>query len=192
MTEINLAQFCGDEDWRTHLHYPFSHGEFTYATNGHICVRVPRVEGTLEASGKQIEAHGKLVKYFQEAEQQSPEPINMNIPEEPRKEECKYCGGGRKADHDCPCCECACEECDGTGYVSAKQRVSFENFDIDAKYFRMIARLPNAKLSRAAVEELKPIFFTFDGGCGLIMAMTRANPYGEEIITAESLAERAA
>ena len=101
MTEINLAQFCGDEDWRKYLHYPFSHGEFTYATNGRICVRVPRAKGTLEASGNQIKVGKSLVKYFQEAEQQAPEPINMNTPE-PRKEECAYCEGSGEANHECP------------------------------------------------------------------------------------------
>lgn len=39
---IDLQRFCAThESYRTHLRQPFRHGAWVYATNGHICVRVP-------------------------------------------------------------------------------------------------------------------------------------------------------
>lgn len=32
---IDLQKYCGDDPFRPYLHKPFSHGSFTYATNGH-------------------------------------------------------------------------------------------------------------------------------------------------------------
>lgn len=41
---MDLKQFCADkDDPRWFLHQPWSRGDFTYATNGHIIVRVPRL-----------------------------------------------------------------------------------------------------------------------------------------------------
>ena len=40
---IDLMKFCGKEDPREWLNAPFSLGDYTYATNGHLIVRVPRV-----------------------------------------------------------------------------------------------------------------------------------------------------
>jgi len=40
--EIDLSHFCHTEDDRPYLKQPWSRGEFTYATNGHVAVRVPR------------------------------------------------------------------------------------------------------------------------------------------------------
>lgn len=42
MAEIDLSHFCYTEDDRSYLKQPWSRGDFTYATNGHIMVRVPR------------------------------------------------------------------------------------------------------------------------------------------------------
>ena len=53
---VDLSHYCGDEDDRPELSRPFSRGDYTYATNGHICVRIPRradvpeIEGTPDAS----------------------------------------------------------------------------------------------------------------------------------------------
>lgn len=39
---IDLQRFCANElDEREYLRKPWKHGEWVYATNGHVCVRVP-------------------------------------------------------------------------------------------------------------------------------------------------------
>ena len=40
---INLTKFCGKNGIRVHIDQPFSKGEWTYATDVHIVVRVPRL-----------------------------------------------------------------------------------------------------------------------------------------------------
>ena len=42
MAEIDLSHFCYTEDDRPYLKNPWSRGDFTYATNGYVMVRVPR------------------------------------------------------------------------------------------------------------------------------------------------------
>ena len=42
MNRDDLMKFCGGND-RAGIATPFSIGEYTYATNGHIMVRVPRI-----------------------------------------------------------------------------------------------------------------------------------------------------
>ena len=42
MSDIDLQQFCSKDDTRPYICKPFSFGEFSYATNGHIIVRVAR------------------------------------------------------------------------------------------------------------------------------------------------------
>lgn len=42
MGDIDLSHFCYTEDDRHNLKRPWSRGDFSYATNGHIMVRVPR------------------------------------------------------------------------------------------------------------------------------------------------------
>ena len=39
---IDLQRFCANEsDPRPYLRAPFKRGSWVYATNGHVCVRVP-------------------------------------------------------------------------------------------------------------------------------------------------------
>lgn len=38
-----LQRFCADDHARATITKPFSFGDYTYATNGHVCIRVPRM-----------------------------------------------------------------------------------------------------------------------------------------------------
>jgi hypothetical protein len=46
---INLRSFCARKsDCRYYLHQPWSRGNYTYATDGHIAVRIPRRQDVLD------------------------------------------------------------------------------------------------------------------------------------------------
>src|SRR5271156_726915 len=45
MTRIDLQQFCSKNDARPYIAKPFRYGDFTYATNRHLLVRVPSIDG---------------------------------------------------------------------------------------------------------------------------------------------------
>jgi hypothetical protein len=189
---INLKHFCSTEEWQTYLHTPFSFGEFSYATNGHIAVRVARRADVPEADEKQTKPAETLVKAFAKAEKQRPLPISFKLPDQPEKIECEKCHGDGRPDHDCPTCECTCEECDGTGWTWPRQRIRFDGFDADAKYLRMIAALPEAKIALEKCQEwgTDPVYFTFAGGDGVLMTMNRDKIlHEEEVFQAVELAK---
>jgi hypothetical protein len=48
MTLDELKKFCADFDIRTYLNSPFSLGDWTYATDGCIAARIPRVDAVPE------------------------------------------------------------------------------------------------------------------------------------------------
>lgn len=184
---INLTQFCSDEDWREYLHSPFSFGEYTYASNGCMAVRVARRDDAPEAGDKQIKPSETLVKIFSKAETRSPEKLAIRMPDAPKKIECERCEGSGHADHDCPNCECECEDCDGEGSLTLRQRVRFGSFDLDAKYLRMIWPLPELKISLEK-DDGEPVFFTFSGGDGVIMTMTQNLVGDDEVFLVSDLA----
>lgn len=55
MTPSDLKKFCGEEDTWRRLREPFSRGDFTYATDGRIGVRVPRIAEVTNEEGPDFE-----------------------------------------------------------------------------------------------------------------------------------------
>lgn len=174
---IDLKKFCGTEETRPYLHNPFSRGDFTYATNGRIMVRVPRQDGVPDVEmpdGRKLDVE----KPFHEAgpRPESMMPLHLKLPET-TTEECEECEG-RGFEHDCPDCECPCTECDGSGQAEKDISVSIRGAIFDAKYIRLIQSLPNARFVVVPSPE-GPTWFAFDGGEGLLMPMRR--PFDERI-----------
>ena len=165
LTAKDLKRFCSTDEYRQHLHQPWSAGEWTYATNGHIAVRVPRLDGVPE-NDKAPTAN--ILKIF---DFQMPPMRPLNIVELPTAEEteCEECDG-RGRQHTCPDCQCPCpcQKCDGSGVVLGKQCVLIGTTYFDVKYIRLLFDL------RASVPvEIKgnPMPFIFDGGVGVLMAL---------------------
>ena len=55
MNANDLQKFCGRETSRAYLMKPFTHGAYSWATDGHIIIRVPRIDGVAETSGPPID-----------------------------------------------------------------------------------------------------------------------------------------
>lgn len=176
---IDLKPFCGTEETRPYLMQPFSRGEFTYATNGHICVRVPRRDDAPEQERPDV---SKLC--FEPAAPFEPASIYPLPPVE--FEDCEACDG-RGAVHDCPACQCVCEWCSGKGECSTDAGISASilGHAFNLKYVRMLFALP--ELIVAMCEpcgakgwgRIAPLAFRFDGGEGLLMSMSR--PFAQHI-----------
>jgi hypothetical protein len=109
VTLDELKRFCGDEDDPRHyLRAPFSRGDWTYATNGHICVRTNRIDGVGEIDTKSLLG---LEKLFHASE--SPW---IPVPEcsAPPDEDCLICNG--TGEHECSCGhKHECPDCKGNG-----------------------------------------------------------------------------
>jgi hypothetical protein len=176
---ISLDRFCGDEETRPYLHQPFSYGEYTYATDGSIIVRVPRRDDVAGRDPTEPPTLGGVEALFFAAEGRTfgPLPEYETLPEKP---------GVMEPHSDCEGKGCgACEE---TGEIERGYRAETARFpvhDVAAYYLDLIRSLPN--LSVAFGKPLwkadlplgrKPpadhaIAFRFDGGCGLLMPLQR-------------------
>ena len=44
----NISKFCSKDSTRSSINSPYSLGEYTYATNGHIIIRLPRIDDIKE------------------------------------------------------------------------------------------------------------------------------------------------
>ncbi len=177
----DLQKFCADKNSaRLALQNPFSRGEWTYATNGHIAVRVARLEEVLDN-----EKAPNVEKLFTAAENRTGYQW-VDIPEVTVKTfECTCCDGGwieYKSE------KIACDECDGTGRETKSEPVRFNcdgtEIGLANIYLDLIKKeLPSAQIGlikEASVlwsaglrkePEPTPVKIKFDGGEGLLMAM---------------------
>lgn len=176
--ELDLTPYCGKEEERSYLHAPFTRGGFTYATNGHICVRVPRREGMEGA------------KEAPDASKVFPSPLPpvaplriSNLPE-PDIQPCVECGGSRHA-HDCPSCKCACDGCDGTGKYEQHRTMRLRGARFSVVYLRMLAAFPGIGVMVLPDKDTRPkLYFRFDGGDGVLMGQSK--DLGEAIDAVEA------
>ena len=186
-----LKKFVSQDDPRKYMRSPFTRGEWTYATNGHIAVRVPKIDGVEILPEKHIPA---LESLFQSVGGNG----FIALPWMPPLEECLLCSGTGIA-YECPecdgegefehgthsyCCkECggsgqveygsagvsACRHCGGTGAKrNAPAKVGGSHFDLF--YLHLINGLPEAKFSPGG-DRMDMARFVFDGGEGILMPM---------------------
>lgn len=176
---IDLQKYCGDDPFRPYLHKPFSHGSFTYATNGHIMVRTPRQTGVPEQTQKggwDTPLKGIDAAKFSPLQHKPLPPTR-----EPTEEECLACEGRGHA-HDCPECTCDCKECDGTGNRMAADKTSTKvrGVTFDLRYIAMMLAMPGVEVM-VSPQEAEPLLFKFEGGVGAVMPMRAQHPSHVEI-----------
>ena len=123
---IDLTVFCGKGDVRTYLHDPFSIGEYSYATDGHVAIRIPRRDDVPE-----IENAPDIGKVFAPLVDLAFQPLPsitilaVSLPEcrdcdgKGYGEKCSECHGEGNHGCDCEYCGRECDECDGTGIMIA-------------------------------------------------------------------------
>ncbi len=161
---IDLKPFCSTDPYREYLHAPWSRDDWTYATNGHVLIRIPRTDA---ADNEKAPNAGKLFDQY---------PLPVDMRPMPTFElpvatsiECAKCDGSGK-EHDCPDCNCECEECGGSGESWEKVSVGIGDVSFAARYMRLIAALPGAAVPKAPIARA-PMPYTFAGGSGLLMPL---------------------
>lgn len=176
INELDLQQFCGKSEMRLFINGPFSDGDYTYATDLHIAVRVSRRPGVSEA-----EHIPDMKKLFGTCDDFICFPITINMPVLPERLEskCSPCGGEgvrTENEHDeCPSCMCEverqCEDCEGTGKKSSDHHTAIDIFEVpfSAKYVRLLSLLPDLAIKMP--EQKSTMYFKFKGGDGLLMPM---------------------
>lgn len=165
---MDLLPFCAtgrDAEIRSFLAVPWSLGDYTYATNGHILVRVAR-----DASAPP-NADNKFATSFRKAflpgfERQlaertfAPLPGWRVIPADP----------GRPCD---PCEGDDCEICGGDGVIGQRDEIAaFPTQQFSLGYIGMIAPLPQLTVAfggGASSHIDSALMFRFEHGVGALM-----------------------
>ena len=179
---IDLMQFCERNAMRVWLAEPFGIGEYTYASNGVILVRVPRSDWPSADLPSEVlpASFPQVLEWLDGSPAMAPLPA---IPPGPYYETCFMCGGSGEVDYDC--CgdhigECnECEECEGEGVTEKKTYYRFGSRSFDARYLRRIKALPDSRLAIKG-PKMDGALFTFTGGRGLLMPVSEdKGPYPE-------------
>ncbi len=105
------------------------------------------------------------------------------MPPETHKE-CPECSGTGEAEHDCPCCDCECDFCDGAGKISSDIgfTVGIGGAPFAARYVRRLLALPGLEVAAKGLERTsafgsaRMVSFRFHSGEGelgegLLMAL---------------------
>ncbi len=173
---IELKPFCAYEDEypsRKWLEKPFSRGDFSYATNGAIMVRVPRRSGVAE-----IERKGHWDRALQHRGDLAFRPVRLRIPGDPPVTgRCGLCGGDGHIEG---VLEFGCAMCGGSGWFDPELRVSarLEGLDLCVSYLRRIAALPGLAIAADTTPSatwpsgIPALQFSFDGGIGCLAALS--------------------
>lgn len=169
VTAADLQQFCSTHDHAFSIKEPFTRGDFTYATSGHILVRVPR----LEAVGP-VERSPSAEKLFDQSPPVECMPLFLKLPP-PKVEECAECSDGESV-HDCPNCDCVCDSCDGAGEIEVRVSCEVRGVLFDTAYIRKIQTLPGLKFAVAPPKKAAVRFEFEGGGEGLLMPLSRTYP----------------
>lgn len=173
MSEIDLQPFCSTDPDRAYLMQPWTREGFTWATNGHILVRVP---ARREVVGNPEAPNAARIMACHVGAEFSPLPA-VKWPDEPERKKCEICSGSGR-DPEFPthlCFEC---EGDGNGFQPLTS-VLIRGVPFQVKYVRMIAALPGTEFAVSPnpptenVRETKPTAFRFTGGVGALMPMKR-------------------
>jgi hypothetical protein len=131
MTREELQQFCADEtDLRDCLREPWSRGEFSYATNGHIMIRVARI-ANVDENANAPDAERVI------AGAQQTDFVPVPKCKKPPDVECETCHG--HGVHGCGCgTEHDCGNCEGKGTVENLDFMAVGNTTFAQRYLAMI------------------------------------------------------
>lgn len=189
-----LKSFCAKDDVRYYMNAPILRGEFIFATNGHVMVRVPKFDGIECGDGN---GPNNIEGLMNGTVRDGLAPI----PALPEPEICEFCHGAGYA-YRCKDCdgegaflrngeEYDCKPCDGVGTLPdgdeadkvecwachgsghEQQRVEVGGSDFDRRYLAKIIELPGAMFAPHPTDQRKPAYFTFDGGDGALMPMRK-------------------
>ena len=157
-----LKKFVSQNDPREYMRSPFNRGEWTYATNWHIAVRVPKIDGIATLAEKHIPELEGLFKRTRS------DNAFVALPPLPPLEKCLMCNGSGQVEYGSTDVS-ACWHCGGTGVARYKPvKVGGSHFDLF--YLSLIKGLPGAKFAPGA-GRMDMARFVFDGGEGILMPM---------------------
>jgi hypothetical protein len=192
MDVINLQEFCLNNEFglrvvRKWQQQPFSIGDYSYATDSAILIRVPRqmefpellepLQSETRPSPKKIE---KIVEGTLSIPKHYESLPSFTFPQEDTTAVCDVCAGLGVSVHfndEGPANSWStCGFCAGTGHVETYP-VDIFGRSFALRYVRKIIALPNVTAALAEVPAGHPVLaFCFDGGEGTLMALRGKAP----------------
>lgn len=209
----DLLQFCMVAETAMRARYdlaePFSRGQYTYATNGHILIRLPRIAEDAEGELK-VEAVAEAISHAN----LSPLP-KLTVPEPAECPVCKGFGVVRP----CKVCNEGCKRCDWGWIPARKPHPDQENchkcearkvvypenswvyltarLAVDPRYYAMLSALPDVRVdltidcmstSWERDQQIRGVSFAFDGGDGLVMPIRIYHPKAANVVPVKASA----
>lgn len=166
LTVEDLKRFCANskESYRQSITRPFSQGDWTYATDGRVLIRVPRLDEVPEYDDSPCDVQKRI---FDE------QPITgwwmilpPDLPELLPAYKCAFCGDEPKPD---------CVECDGEGFIEHSAiPVKVGKHAVSHIYLHKLKTLPGVQICESAKGELNGLGVRFDGGEGRQMPMRQS------------------
>jgi hypothetical protein len=168
---INLEKFYSSDPTRENVARPFSFDGWTYATNGHVVVRVPKRDDIAENPAAPNDHAAALFDKCAKKRRYKPAPsFELSEPFEWEEQiECICCASSGRRHHDCPTCKCECKICSGRGKIAIRRfgTVAIGTAYYSSKYISWLQSLP--KLELGPPHKKNPLPFRFGGGEGLLM-----------------------
>ncbi len=142
MNAEDLKKFCGQGE---RIGRPWSLGDQSFATNGHILIRIPRLPDVAENP-----AAPGLTEILNTPQPESYFPLNvLELPPVPW-----------------------CEDCGGTDKYEGMKGISYANGFFQVRYLRLLKELLGCEIGTPP-DDRTPAWFKFEGGDGLIMPMRK-------------------
>lgn len=192
---ISLAPFCGYSSIAKYLAAPWTVGDYTFASNGRIAVRVHRRDDAAVGDGNAVHAAKVISEHIRDCRDAVPK---MDIP---TAETCSRCKGSGST---LLCIKCNgegehpsefgdCQTCNGVGELACSEHHSMadpcsecagmrtawpttalirltKNVFVHPRYFAQLRDLDDLRFDASAVEGA-PVPFQFFGGHAVLMPM---------------------
>ena len=180
ITKEILQQFCATDPSRAYLYKPFTIGDYSFAGDGRILVRVPKMDFPPLVETDQTKLAVERITYYFAHDMSDGNYKPMPVEDEKGwGDECGDCEGKKRITHlTCDTCgsttdlkcEIACPACDGVGKILWQFEVIFNGQRLNAYYLRKLHSLPNVTIANS-LDEMGHLSFKFDGGDGRLMPM---------------------
>lgn len=160
MTIDHLQKFCSTQENRVSLATPWSEGAYSYACDGRVIVRIPRLADVPERDDAPKNSDANLFIGLPYEQPFTPVPT----PDSEDYIRCPKCKGSAE----CTCKECdtphPCGKCKGEGVVLS--RTNLETHSFNTLTLRLISQLLNAHWQIKA--DQTRVYFKFEGGDGIV------------------------